>query len=68
MLDREDLYFKKSKDRGKTYMRIFSKKEGYILNLGSPEKCIKDSVRLKELEKQTEQYKQMLTEKIAGKK
>jgi len=68
MKQEEDLYFKKSKDRGKVYMRIFSKKEGYILNLGSPEKCIKDSVRLKELEKQTEHYLKILTEKTEGKK
>lgn len=58
-----DLYFKKSTDRGgKVYMRVHSRKNGYVANIGSPEKAVRDSVRLKELEEQTEKYNKLLTE------
>ena len=56
-----DFYFKKSKSRGKEYMQVWYKNK-FCCSLGSAEKAYHNSVRLKELEEQTEQYKKILTE------
>ena len=57
-----DLYFKTSKSRGKQYLQIWSRTKGFLLSLGSVEKCYSDSVRLKELKEQTEKYNNIKTE------
>ena len=56
------MYFKKSKSRGKEYMQVWHKEKGFMCSLGSPEKAYKDSVRLAELEKQTETLAKIKTE------
>jgi len=64
------LYFKKSVSRGKVYMQIWKREKGreeLILILGSPERCLKNSVRLRELERETENMKKYLTEISEGK-
>ena len=57
-----DLYFKKSKSRGKEYLQVWSRSKGFVVSLGSAEKCYCDSVRLKELSKQTETFDKFRTE------
>ena len=61
-----DLYFKTSKSRGKQYLQIWSRTKGFLVSLGSVEKCYSDSVRLKELKEQTEKYHILLTEIYKG--
>jgi len=56
-----DYYFKKSKCRGNEYMQVWYKNR-FVSSLGSAGKAHRDSVLLKELVKQTEEYKKILTE------
>lgn len=67
-----ELYFKKSSMHGYIYLQVWKKnqppqKDELLCNLGSPEKAYKNSVRLKELELETEKLRKALTELSKGK-
>jgi len=58
----KDKYFKVSKCRGNEYIQVWSRVDGFLVSLGSPEKAYKNSVRLATLEKQTESFDKIKTE------
>lgn len=60
-----DYYYKKNKSNGSVYMQIWKKnksgKDLFVKSVGKAEKLLADLVRLEKLEKQTKEYKEMLT-------